>query len=336
MKTLRMIGMALLAVLMCVNFNSCSNDENEILQQDEEIMVSLGLGGEISVSESPLSRAEAEVKPDLYGIQIYSLPNSSESSTTEYTPYAYGLFDDISNIKISLNKGYKYKVAVLLIKDGKNKVHFKDPEYDTPFDIALENKFILNTTEKIHFDAGISVSGSTINSSQQFFYAEAEKYYGETTDFIPSEENNNIDIYMKKMFFGGKFVAENLTEGTLTIKFDNIVAPQINIVPSQKTATRIFSIRNCTTIYYKDDSSAICTLSVQIIWTKADGAEIPLGTHSIKFKRNKMHTITIKIADITSSPGLDLELEDTEMSEEGSTTIENGEIVDTNIGTEGE
>ena len=29
MKTFRLIGMALLAVVMCVNFTSCSNDDEE-------------------------------------------------------------------------------------------------------------------------------------------------------------------------------------------------------------------------------------------------------------------------------------------------------------------
>ena len=37
MKTLRMIGMALFAVLMCVNFASCSNDTEEIFAQECEI-----------------------------------------------------------------------------------------------------------------------------------------------------------------------------------------------------------------------------------------------------------------------------------------------------------
>lgn len=37
MRTLRMIGMALFAVLMCVNFTSCSSDDDYIEEKEEEI-----------------------------------------------------------------------------------------------------------------------------------------------------------------------------------------------------------------------------------------------------------------------------------------------------------
>ena len=325
--------MALFAVLLCVNFASCNNDENEVPQIGEEIMVSLGFGGEISVSESPFSRTDADDKPDLYGIQIYSCPTSSESSAS-YTPYAYGLFDDITSVNVSLVKGYKYKVSVLLIKNGKNIVRFWAPGitelYSEPFNTPITNSFILNTV------AIIRPNGNIIHKDgSQYSNSNAEKYYGETTDFIPSEDNNSINIFMKKMFFGGKFIAENLTEGTLSIIFEQFVAPQIDITASENTLTRTFTISDVKSAYNSEDYTD--NLKMQITWEKNDGALIPLGTHTIAFKRNKMHTVTIKVGNVTSSPSLSVTFEDTEMGEGESTTIENGEIIDTNIntGTEG-
>ena len=327
MKTFRFIGMALFAVLMCVNFAACSNEENEVPQKGKEIMVSFGLGGEISVSESPLSRTEE--KPDLYGIQIYSCPISSEG-TTNYTPYAYGLFDDMTSVSALLIKGYKYKVGVLLIKNGKNVVKLENPganeKYGSPFSTALTNTFTISTTLFIRPSTQIKFSDGAY-----YFNGEAEKYYGETIDFIPSDENNSIDIYMKKMFFGVNFVAENLTEGTLSIIFEQGISPQLDIVSPNTNIEKILAIGYANDAYASEDF--VNNITITLIWTKTDGAEIPLGTHKIAFKRNKMHTVTIKVSETTSTSGLNLTFEDLGMTDGENTTIENGEIVDTGVDT---
>ena len=38
MKTFRLIGMALLAIVMCVNFTSCSDDEEEPSKNDDGVI----------------------------------------------------------------------------------------------------------------------------------------------------------------------------------------------------------------------------------------------------------------------------------------------------------
>ena len=51
MKTLRFIGMALFAVLMCVNFTSCSNDQNTPTTEEQEFYtVQIGMGGELDIT----------------------------------------------------------------------------------------------------------------------------------------------------------------------------------------------------------------------------------------------------------------------------------------------
>lgn len=330
MKTLRFIGMALFAVLMCVNFASCSNDENEVPKTGEEIIVSFGLKGEINVSESPLGRAETapelETNPDLYGIQIYSCPVSSST----YEPYAYGLFDDVSSLNISLIKGYKYKVSVLLIKDGKTKINLNsvNGRYDYPFDLAVGESFTFSTIKKIDSDSSISLNGGGT-----YLHAPVEKYYGETTDFIPSDDNNSIDIYMKKMFYAINFIAENLTEGKLSI-LAGAFKERIEIISPENTFYRLFSIKTPSWAYTSDDSTEKLTLD--FIWTKTDGADIPLGNLEIAVKRNKLYTITIKVAHQNSTSGLNFTIENEEMTNGENITFENGEIVDTNIGTETE
>jgi hypothetical protein len=60
-------------------------EEPDINSEPKEYIVSLGMTGEIEISESPLlGRASSD---DLYGVQVYS-----KTATTNYIPYAYGLF----------------------------------------------------------------------------------------------------------------------------------------------------------------------------------------------------------------------------------------------------
>ena len=115
-------------------FAACGGDENSIpgVTPDEpnttpkEFLVSLGFSGEItSIEESPLSRAATN---DLYGIQVYSSPTSSDN----YKPYAYGLFDSKDGMVIKLLEGYKYKFESSMVVDGKQKISSYDGVYSHP------------------------------------------------------------------------------------------------------------------------------------------------------------------------------------------------------------
>lgn len=137
-----------LLMFAAICFAACGGDENSIpgVTPDEpnttpkEFLVSLGFSGEItSIEESPLSRAATN---DLYGIQVYSSPTSSDN----YKPYAYGLFDSKDGMVIKLLEGYKYKFVSSMVVDGKQKISSYESSYDDPFtrsffSTKLENKF---------------------------------------------------------------------------------------------------------------------------------------------------------------------------------------------------
>lgn len=82
--------------------------------EDDRILVSLALTGEVTVNEEPLviTRAGETSSKDLYGVQVYE--NDLE--------YAYGLFDNVSDMKIYLHSGKTYSFECTLIKDGKEKL----------------------------------------------------------------------------------------------------------------------------------------------------------------------------------------------------------------------
>ena len=323
MKTVRMIGLALFAILLCVNFSSCSSNDDvepDAPQKPKEYIVSLGFTGEISISESPLSRASGN---DLYGIQVYSCPNVDGATT--YTKYAYGLFDDTSEMTIKLLEGYKYKFIATMVADGKNKIsHATETDiYLAPFKIngstseytKITNSFKITNIEYFY---GLD-SGST--GSQLGHAAGFERYYG-SCDYIV-DDSKSVSIDMKKAVFGAKFIAEGLTEGVLTVKMYR--TRDILITHPEASYENIFTFdKLSSTDNYSEKINTV------ISWTKTDGVVVPLGTHDITFKRNVLTTVTIKVADVTTENGIGFELETTEMGTE-DITIENGEIVDTNV-----
>lgn len=332
MKTLRMIGMALFAVLMCVNFASCSSEEdvepNEP-QKPKEYTVSLGFTGEISVSEAPLSRAEGN---DLYGVYVYSCPNSGENN--KYKQYAIGLFDDPTAISIKLQEGYKYKFVSTMIVNGKQSVFSttnSDSEliWSSPFNLPLNNDFNFSSSFGDSHEKGYSyVNGHT------YYVPNVDRYYGEFSDYIPSE-NGKVDISMKRTSFGIKVVADKLEEGTLNIAING--GPGLSIEHPKTAVEDIYTFQSVVSAYNTEDYSE--TIATTISWTKEDGAIVPLGTHNITYKRNKLTTITIKVADKTSENGIGITIDDEEknLGEGDNFTVENGEIIDTNVntGTEG-
>ena len=127
----------LLCVAMVLAFAACSNNgegtealPDDGAQEPKEYVVSLGMAGEIlEIEESPLSKAEGS--NDLYGVQVYS-----KTATTEYTPYAYGLFDNTADMTIRLLAGYEYKFVATMVVDGKEKISFNsyDNSYGAPFE----------------------------------------------------------------------------------------------------------------------------------------------------------------------------------------------------------
>ena len=86
MKELRLVGMAFMAILMCVNFVACSNNEVPIPeepQKDKLITVGLKCTGEfLDITNSPFSRVEGG---DEYHIQVFSLEEKTEDGALVLT-----------------------------------------------------------------------------------------------------------------------------------------------------------------------------------------------------------------------------------------------------------
>lgn len=305
-----------LLMFAAICFAACGGDENSIpgVTPDEpnttpkEFLVSLGFSGEItSIEESPLSRAAIN---DLYGIQVYSSPTSSDN----YKPYAYGLFDSKDGMVIKLLEGYKYKFVSSMVVDGKQKILSYDygDSYRYPFSTSnatkLENKFVYDSGKEMD---GLDDGYTNLGPSGYFDHPNTMRYYGEVTDYVPTA-NGSVSINMKKVVFGAKFITEGFTEGTLYIKLKD--APTLQLVFPQTEVEDIFTFKNeypsgnrWTADTYTE------TILVSISWQKNDGAIVPLINQEVTFKRNIKTTITVKVNDSSVNQGLNITEEKNEL-----------------------
>lgn len=208
-------------MVLLVSCSSISEDldslgNKDVAEGNKEYVVSIGMTGEIlDISQVPLTKAGGN---DLYGIQVYVKPKANE--TVSYQRYAYGLFDDVSDLSITLFDGYLYKFVATCVIDGKNKIGKNyNPNtgvinYYSPFGSYLQNKFIYDSSEGLYSINYVSEYTSDVTNIQP------DRYYGEMVNFDPSQAEE-IDIEMLKCMAGMKLVVSGMTEGELIISFNN-------------------------------------------------------------------------------------------------------------------
>ena len=347
MEKLRKFLAAITALIACVGMTSCSS-ENDLPGNEAEqefYTVRLGWGGELDVTYEPLTRADAT--DDLYGIQVYSTPDIELEDGEEitWTPYAYGLFDN-TDISINLLKGYKYKFVATMIVDGKNKVggsielgkHFGYPFFNDAgqnSECELSNKFSYDASNFFpYLGEGNTWLLKENGEIKGYTRPNFERFYGELDNYEPNAQNAQVTISMKRTCFGAKFVAQGkaATEGTLDIQIEG--APKMSLTPSGETLSifDIFTFSNVKDAWSTENYSE--DIEVTINWHKEDGITIPLGTHKITYKRNITTVVNINVEDEGVQSGVGFEFEDTDMPEEETeTTIKDGEIVETEVGT---
>lgn len=344
MEKLRKFLAAISALIACVGMTSCSS-ENDLPGNETEqefYTVRLGWGGELDVTYEPLTRADAT--DDLYGIQVYSTPDIELEDGEEitWTPYAYGLFDN-TDISINLLKGYKYKFVATMIVDGKNRVSGgEEGRFGYPFfnpggpngECYLNNQFIFSSNEFTELGNG----GTWLLDESGIFHGcsrpNLERFYGELENYIPDKQNNQVTIQMKRTSFGAKFIAKGKAAESGTLEIQLADAPKMEFTPTENI-DYIFNIFTFKYVYeaWKTDNYSE-TIATTISWHKTDGIIIPLGTHNITYKRNKTTIVNIEVDDEGLESGVGFEFEDTDMSEEETeTTIKDGEIVETEVGT---
>lgn len=351
MKKVTIFKIAVIALFACVGFVACSTESietppTEPETQPETYTVKLGWAGEIlDVSYEPMETRAAT--DDLYGIQVYSKPNTEDYRS--WSNYAYGLFDDPSNITITLQSGFKYKFVATMVKSGKYRICKSTDGYWFPFSVVVGHDSVIgqhkyaavHSDNKFYYDASKYIdfigSGYTqLTDRNNYYRPNIERFYGELIDYIPEESSANAKIEMKRTSFGAKFVAGGklAVDGKLEIQIDNAPKMELALTDGEDEISDIFTFKDVDAAWAKDDYTE--DIEVSFKWIRTDGTEPPLGTHKITFKRN---TITVVEVNIDKNNGIDLDIPDSETGDlaEGDTvTINDGELVETEVETEGE
>ena len=315
-----------------MSFTACSEaDTTEQLTptEPEYVTVSLGLNVELDYEYEPLTRAEEN--NDLYGIQVYSTPVPA-TENSEWTKFAYGLFDTTDNLTIKLIRGYEYKFETVMVKDGKDKVELHSNGYRDPFMHEHSEATYGSTplsTSFIYDKLGMSTWGEGL-----YNYLNLELYYGELMGYVPGDNDSKATIELKRTSFGAKFIAKGdyAENGILEIFMERTSQPHLTLnLAESNVISGIFSFRDVRAAWLDENYTETVPVTLRIAYS--DGTSAPLGTHDITFKRN---TTTVVNVDLTvgGDSGVGIVVTDGgEMPEDTEITIKDGEIVDTEIET---
>ena len=324
MKSLRLVAMAMMAVMMCMNFASCSSEDVLVSEDPKEpkyVTVGLGCTGEfLEFSESQMGRAATD---ELYGIEVFAL---TENGTDSYgnpiysaTNYAYGMFTSLDNVKIKLLEEQKYRFVVSIVidpfKNGSIPWFGYNYSYDSYFN-QHGTQFVYSSSSLIDVDVILGPYG-------QYNY---DRYYGELDVYTP-EQNESVEIHTKRVAYGVKYEATGLGDGdTFLVEVSNLYDIEFGAENYESIYT-FYSITsawrgavipdswNPTTGKYEYENY-YSDRHLTISWKKADGTVVPMGKYTVTFKRNVKTTIRIKAENLDLDNGILVYKEEVSMADD--------------------
>lgn len=286
-------------LVLCV-LVSCQQAQ-EIITPDKEsrIMIKIALSGDfVTLPEVPIDPTSDENSlsrnstGDLYAIQVYS----SQKPTLPYAKYAYGLFDDMSNIEIELSDRMYYRFVASLVKGGRSELKQVAAGYGDPFSIDLRptpvgNQFIYSSLISM---SGLTLGKATMAVDSKFYdRPPTDRYVGELVDFQPSV-GARVEVKLKRVVFGIRLFSEDLTQGYVELLVEG--APSIFIYPESSQTEAVFTLKgspwNNNWIEDNYAESVLCRAK----WYRTGFAPQPLGPEKgrqITFKRGYRTPIKI-------------------------------------------
>lgn len=288
---------------------ACQKTEQEKkVMPEEEVTVSLNITGDfdVDVSQDPLSRASSSSN-DAYAINVYY---DADGDGTQDDLYAYGLFDNVADMTITLLSNHKYKFICSLVKDAKSTLYYGQAFNNTysgyayPFQTntsnstQITNRFIIGTST---YFKGIGSGSSHIitttspSTTNYTSYPSTNRFYGITGDYEPVP-NGTISIYLKRTVFGAKFVISGLQEGKLSVDATNSSYGSFysaSFTEDSNGTEAIYTFPDIAGVY-SNDLPLVATVSLSydsnrgVLWDMSQSKDI-------QFKRNVMTTVNIEL-----------------------------------------
>lgn len=334
MKQLSIHFLLLFAVLA---MGACSSDGGDIpssIEEPETVLVSLNMGGEISVEHENMTRAATN---DIYGINVYY---DKYGDGHNYF-YGSGVFTDPDKMVIALLANYKYKFKCTMVKNGKNTLYYDAAKVAYPFQTnssvtsIITNEFALG--ESAHLLSGIGSgkvhlsSQTSPSSSNATSYASVNRFYGESDTYTPTV-GGSVTIALKRVIFGAKFIINGVEGGTVTASCGDFW--------SHSTTTDYVGTE---TIYsfvdshdaWLNETPLEATLSLNYDSNKGSAWDLT-NSETISFKRNVMTTVTINVSPDLSSASLSITEEEFGEDNNIYIGIDGDTIVETEVNPEEE
>ena len=251
----------------------------------------------VSLYETPLvaTRTTAYTNEPRYLIQIFH--NGS--------PYAYGVFNDLTQHTVIMEEGKTYSMEVSYFPNG----------HCLPFMGSDENYL----TDGFVYSVITTIApNGTFTDGGFIYFIPSIKYWAEGVKYTANSTNRNISLDLQAWVFGLSFKVNNLNEGTLKVTcpgpFDRM--PELTFTPDNTEYEAIYSMYDWSSFTYNPD--------VNIIYTNPQGIETFIFRGKIPTSRLKRTIVTINLKDTSGkgSSSFSVNLEDYE--------ITNGENVEIN------
>lgn len=311
----------------------------------ETYNVALKLSGDfdVDVEQSPVTKATSY---DAYGINVYY---DKEGDGVTNDVYAYGLFDNVPSMSITLISNHKYRFACGLVKNAKNVLYYGQAfgnsysGYAYPFQTnssgstQLLNRFIINESGTrlsgigsggVHLKA--NTSPSTSNSTQ---YASINRFYGETDQYVPVA-NGTVDIYLKRVIFGAKFVVSGVQEGSVLVKAGDFFEKTYtaNNV-GEETIYTFLNPYDCWNWEETNPGTYAISPTISVSYTSDRGGTLwnLSNNQAVTFKRNVMTTVNINLAPDLSGAAFSLSEESMEDDNDISIGIDGNSLIEINV-----
>lgn len=330
------------SILLGCNVQPIAEEKTETLPDGQSVTVSLSLGGEITVQESPLSRAAGSetTSQDLYGISVYY--DKEKDGNLNYA-YAYGLFDNVNDMVITLVTGYKYRFVCTMVPDGKTACRYSSytDRYSCPFYVGSSYVLCGN-----RFIAGRVFRDSSTDGKQyglgwgytNYSGYSADRYYGETSDYSP-KEGGKVIIDMKRCAYGLTVKVSGVTKGSVSVSINNssFSADGQNYYPINGFSASFSTSKDCVKEYplvsfhdvyscWNSTEEYSQIIPVKINWSYTyDGTNVTEAFEkyqAVTIKRNTMTTINLNLNIDTkgqSENGVSLVMDNSTMMNQGYT-----------------
>lgn len=333
-KTMKRVFFLLLATICLL----AGCNQNDLVVEDKgECVVSFDFVGEITTSDSPMTKTSTD---DIYLVQIYK----------GTAAFAAGIFDDPEKIRFNLKNGGIYRIIVVMLKNGKVILSSVKPDsyalYRTDVNAVrmyTSNNSVLSFYYKnLYSDYFFPINTTYYNSIETFKYYKYDStnttsdnkpdyefsnidkgsirthypgvddwFYGEINDYSPTGEYETLSLDLKRVGFKLKYELTGVTDGEVTVKVYNGTKTFINNTTNTSTYSSepkfyaFYQARNAW--LYSDEYMENMTLAVS--WYRGIGVTEDYGTKTIQIKRNCLNNIKIQMTSADQTAGMNLTVE---------------------------